>query len=237
MILRAAFALDQCGRGVELIDRHGCAWLPDPGDPSADETHVLVGWFLWQSGRIADARAIADRMPAGRGRQIADTLIALADRARPAAVPRALGDAVRPARRPADPTGVPARPARGARRPRTIRPLVHDSRGPWVIATLRATGRLDAAMAMYEHRRESPQPVWLHAVDAVDLMLDLGRVEEAWAALECGRTLVASTGSKVLHNISLLAEAKLWLRLKRDTRRADRVLAEAATNEERATMP
>jgi hypothetical protein len=95
---------------------------------------------------------------------------------------------------------------------------------------LRATGRLDAAMAMYEPCRNSSQPVWLHAVDAVDLMLDLGRGEEAWSSLERGRNLIASTGSKVLENISLLAEAKLWLRLERDTQRADRVLAEAVTN-------
>ncbi len=129
VILRAAFALDQCGRGVELIDRHGCAWLPDPGDPSADETHVLVCWFLWQAGRIAEARSIADRMPAGRGRQIADTLIALATGADPPPFP--------------EHSATPSGPldgllirlaylrgrARGARRPRIIRPLVHDSRG------------------------------------------------------------------------------------------------------------
>ncbi len=83
---------------------------------------------------------------------------------------------------------------------------------------------------MYEPRRDWPQPVWLHAVDAVDLMLDLGRGPDAWAALEHGRSLVASTGSKVLGNISLLTEVKLCLRLERDTQRADRVLAEAAAN-------
>ena len=45
-----------------------------------------------------------------------------------------------------------------------------------------------------------------------------------------GRDLIGATGSKVFHNMSLLAEAKLCLRLKGDTQRADRVLAEAAAN-------
>jgi DNA-binding SARP family transcriptional activator len=102
--------------------------------------------------------------------------------------------------------------------------------GPWVVAALRAVGRLDAAMDMYEERRGSAQPVWLHAVDAVDLMLDLGRGDDAWASLRRGRELIEATGSKVFHNMSLLAEAKLCLRLDRDTKRADRVLAQAAAN-------
>jgi DNA-binding SARP family transcriptional activator len=228
VLLRMAFALDQCGRGAELIDRHGFAWLPDPEDPSAAETHVLACWFLWQSGRVAGARAIADRLPPGRNRRIADTLIALATGADPPPFPE----------RPALPSGpldgllirlayLRGRLA-GLDDAASLDPWCTMVAGPWVIAALRATGRLDAAMALYELRRDWPQPVWLHAVDAVDLMLDLGRGADAWSALERGRSLAASTGSKVLGNISLLAEAKLWLRLKRDTKRADRVLAAAA---------
>jgi DNA-binding SARP family transcriptional activator len=230
VLLRMAFALDQCGRAVALIDRHGCAWLPDPGGPGADETHVLVCWFLWQSGRIADARAVAGRLPPGRSRDIARTLIALATGEEPPPLPE------RPAMPSGPLDGLLVRLAylrgrlEGLDDAAAFDPWCTMLAGPWVIAALRATGRLDAAMAMYEPRRDWPQPVWLQAVDAVDLMLDLGRGADAWAALEHGRRLVASTGSKVLANISLLAEAKLWLRLKRDTRQADRVLAEAAAN-------
>jgi LuxR family transcriptional regulator, maltose regulon positive regulatory protein len=230
VMLRMAFALDQCGRGVALIDRHGCAWLPDPGDPGAEETHVLACWFLWQSGRVADARAVADRLPPGRSRRIADTLVALATGEDPPPFPEQSA-------MPSGPLdGLLIRLAylrgrlEGLDDTASFDPWCTMLAAPWVIAALRATGRLDAAMAMYEPRRDWPQPVWLHAVDAVDLMLDLGRGADAWSALAHGRSLVASTGSKVLGNISLLAEAKLWLRLKRDTQRADRVLAEAAAS-------
>jgi DNA-binding SARP family transcriptional activator len=82
-------------------------------------------------------------------------------------------------------------------------------------------------MAMYEVRRESWQPPWLHAFDAVDLMIDLGRPDEAWAALERGHRLIAETGSRLYRVFGLLNEAKLCLRLHRDTEAADRALAEA----------
>jgi len=230
VILRVAFALEQCGRGVELIDRHGYGWLPDLSSPDAEETYVLACWCLWQSGRIADARAIADRLPPGRNRHIADTLIALATGEEPPPFPEHSA-------MPSGPLdGMLIRLAylrgrlKGLDDPGSFDPWCTILGGPWVVATLRATGRLDAAMAMYEPRRNSSQPVWLHAVDAVDLMLDFGRSKEAWSSLERGRNLIASTGSKVLENISLLAEAKLCLRLQRDTQRADRALARAVTN-------
>jgi ATP/maltotriose-dependent transcriptional regulator MalT len=157
--LRMAFALDQCGRGVALIDRHGYAWLPDPGDPGADETHVLVCWFLWQSGRIADARAIAERLPPSRSRDIADTLIALATGEEPPPLPE----------RPTTPCGpldgLLIRLAYlrgrldGLDDAASLDPWCTMLAGPWVIAALRATGRLDEAMAMYEPCRDRPQPV------------------------------------------------------------------------------
>jgi DNA-binding SARP family transcriptional activator len=230
VILRVAFALQQCDRGVELIDQHGYAWLPDLRNPDAEETYVLACWCLWQSGRIADARCIADRLPPGRNRRIAYTLIALATGEEPPPFPEHSA-------MPSGPLdGMLIRLAylrgrlEGLDDPGSFDPWCMILGGPWVVATLRATGRLDAAMAMYEPRRDSSQPVRLHAVEAVDLMLDLGRREEAWSSLQRGRNLIASTGSKVLKNISLLTEAKLWLRLERDSRRADRVLAEAVTN-------
>ncbi|RZB19480.1 hypothetical protein StrepF001_11855 [Streptomyces sp. F001] len=61
-------------------------------------------------------------------------------------------------------------------------------------------------------------------------MLDLGRGDEACASIQRGRELISATGSQVYKNMSLLVEAKLWLRLEGDTQRADGVLAEAAAN-------
>lgn len=228
VILRVAFALEQCDRGVELVDRHGYDWLPGPGSPDFEEAHVLACWCLWHHGRLEEARSLADRLPPGRNRLIAHTLIALATGEEPPPFPEY-------STTPSGPLdGLLMRLAflrgrlEGLDDPGSFDPWRTILGGPWVVAALRVTGRLDAAMSMFEPRRGSSQPVWLHAVDAVDLMLDLGRGEEACASITRGRELIAATGSKVYKNLSLLGEAKLYLRLGGDTRRADRVLAEAA---------
>ncbi|MFG2475531.1 BTAD domain-containing putative transcriptional regulator [Streptomyces fagopyri] len=230
VILRVAFALEQCDRGVELVDRHGYDWLPKPETPDSEEAHVLACWCLWHHGRIEEARSIADQLPPGRNRLIAQTLIALATSEEPPPFPEY-------STTPSGPLdGLLMRLAfmrgrlEGLDDPGSFDPWRTILGGPWVVAALRATGRLDAAMSMFEPRRGSSQPVWLHAVDAVDLMLDLGRGEEACASIKRGRELIAATGSKVYKNMSLLVEAKLCLRLKGDTQSADRVLAEATAN-------
>ncbi len=69
--------------------------------------------------------------------------------------------------------------------------------------------------------------LWLAAIEAAELMADLGRRDEAWAALLAGRERIASTGSRVYEILSLLLEAKLALRLDHDLPRAARALAEA----------
>ncbi|GAA1587043.1 hypothetical protein GCM10009789_45730 [Kribbella sancticallisti] len=230
VILRVAFALEQCDRGVELVDRHGYDWLSGLGPLDFEEAHVLTCWCLWHSGRIEEAQFVADQLPPGRHRLIAHTLIALATGEEPPPFPEFSAT-------PSGPLdGLLMRLAfmrgrlEGLDDPGSFDPWRTILGGPWVVAALRVTGRLDAAMSMFEPRSGSSQPVWLHAVDAVDLMLDLGRGEEAWAFLERGRELIEKTGSRVYLNMSLLTEAKLWLRLKGDTQRADRVLAEAAAN-------
>ncbi|MFJ4848667.1 MULTISPECIES: BTAD domain-containing putative transcriptional regulator [unclassified Streptomyces] len=228
VILRVAFALEQCDRGVQLVDRHGYGWLPEPGSPDFEEALVLACWCLWHSGRIEEARSIADQLSPGRNSSIAHTLIALATGEEPPPFPEYSAT-------PSGPLdGLLMRLAfmrgrlEGLDEPGSFDPWRTTLGGPWVVAALRATGRLDAAMSMFEPRSGSSQPAWLHAIDAVDLMLDLGRGEEARASVVRGRDLIAATGSKVYRNMGLLAEAKLLLRFERDTRRADRVLAEAA---------
>jgi DNA-binding SARP family transcriptional activator len=227
VVLRVAFALEQCGRGIELLDRHGYGWLPGPEDtPDFEQSLLLATWCLWHSGRITEARAIADRMPAGRASQIAQTLLALASGHAPPFPDHS------PA--PAGPLdGLLIRLAymrgrlAGLDKPASFDPWRTTLGTPWVVAGLRATGRTEEAMSMYELRRESQHPLWLHAFDAVDLMLDVGRGDEAWASLERGRALIAETGSRVYRILGLLTEAKLRLRLHRDTEAADRALAEA----------
>ncbi|MFI9610538.1 BTAD domain-containing putative transcriptional regulator [Streptomyces sp. NPDC052023] len=230
VVLHVAFALEQWGRGVEFIDRHGYGWLPELGAPGSEEARVLACWSLWHSGRVGEARSLGDQLPPGRNRRLADSLIAGATGEEPPPFPEY-------STMPSGPLdGLLMRLAfirgrlDGLDNPISFDPWRTVLGGPWVVAASRATGRLDAAMALYEPRRASSQPVWLHAVDAVDLMLDVGRGEEAWSLLRRGRDLVASTGSRVYQNMSLLTEAKMWLRLEGDWRRADGVLAAAAAN-------
>jgi ATP/maltotriose-dependent transcriptional regulator MalT len=226
VVLRVSFALEQCGRGNELLDRHGYDWLPGPDSPHYEEALLLAAWCLWHSGRMGEARSLAERLPAGRAREVAENLLALAE-----------GDAPPfPDYSPTPSSTVDGLQMRigyfrgrlgGLDRPAAFDPWRTVLGAPWIIAGLRARGRLDEAMEMYEVRRESWQPPWLHAFDAVDLMIDLGRDDEAWAAMERGRRLIAETGSRVYHVFGRLNEAKLCLRLRQDTEAADRALAEA----------
>jgi ATP/maltotriose-dependent transcriptional regulator MalT len=98
---------------------------------------------------------------------------------------------------------------------------------PWRIAALRATGRLDEALALYERAiSQGWAAVGLHAVVAVELMTDLGRRADAEAALVHGREIARRQGSLVWDMFSRLAEAKLWLRLIGDAASGRRVLDE-----------
>ncbi|MGW5664675.1 BTAD domain-containing putative transcriptional regulator [Streptomyces sp. NPDC003758] len=225
-VLRVSFALEQSRRGNELLDRHGYEWLPGPDSPHFEEAFLLATWCLWHSGRLREARALAERLPDGRAREVADNLLALADGSSPPF----------PDYAPASSSTVDGMHMRigyfrgrlrGLDRPAALEPWRTALDVPWIIAGLRATGRLEEAMELYEVRRESWQPPWLHAVDAVDLMIDLGCGEEASAALEHGRRLIAETGSRLYYLLGRLNEAKLCLRLHHDTEAADHALAEA----------
>lgn len=226
VVLRVSFALEQCGRGNALLDRHGYDWLPGPDSPYFEEALLLAAWCQWHSGRLGEARALTERLPAGRAREVAENMLALADGGSPpfpayAPAPSGTGDGLLMR------IGYFRGRLQGMDRPARCEPWRSVLGAPWIIAGLRATGRLNEAMAMYEVRRESWQPPWLHAFDAVDLMIDLGRHDEAWAALERGRRLIADTGSRLYHVFGLLNEAKLCLRLDHDTEAADRALADA----------
>ncbi|MFD5723356.1 BTAD domain-containing putative transcriptional regulator [Streptomyces sp. NPDC127036] len=225
-VLRVSFALEQCGRGNALLDLHGYDWLPGPDSPHFEETLLLATWCLWHSGRLSEARTLAERLPAGRAREIAANLIALADGTSPpfpdySPTPSSTVDGLHMR------IGYFRGRLEGLDRPTAFDPWRTVLGAPWIIAGLRVAGRLDEAMEMYEVRRESWQPPWLHAFDAVDLMIDLGRTEEAWAALERGHRLIAQTGSRLYYIFGQLNEAKLCLRAEHNTEAADRALANA----------
>ena len=230
IVLRVAFALEQAGRGVELFTRYPRGWIAELAAADQDgsgEALVLLTWCLWHSGRTADAEQVADLLPPGRTRDIAFTMIALSRDQPPPAFPPFATTLSGPL------DGLLMRLAflrgrlAGLDDPGSYGPWRSVLGVPWVIAGLRATGRIEQAMALYEAHRNHPQPLWLHSLDAVDLMLDLGRAEHAWQALQRGRELVATTGSQIYRVQLQLREAKMCLRLHHDPEAAHRAVDEA----------
>lgn len=230
IVLHVAFALEQAGRGVELYDRHGRGWITELAADEhngSGEALVLLVWCLWHAGRIADAEYVSGLLPPGRARDIALTVLALSRDEPPPPFPAF-------ATTPSGPLdGMLMRLAfmrgrlAGLDDPGAHGPWRSVLGAPWVIAGLRATGRIEQAMARYEAHRDAPQPLWLHALDAVELMIDLGRAEDAWQALRRGHELVAATGSQIYRVLLNLMEAKLCLRLHHDPEAAHRALDEA----------
>ncbi|MBI0296122.1 transcriptional regulator [Streptomyces sp. PRKS01-29] len=224
--LRVAFGLEQCWRGVQLVDHHGRTWWSGlAAQLGGEEDLALLVWCLWHAGRLDGAREILGVMPPGHPRDIAAAVLALADDSAAQLAPDARDRVAGPLE------AMVRRIAYRSGRLRELRDGTSDAwrrvaGTPWTVAALRAEGRISRAEEAYAAAGE-PGPVWLAAFEAAELMADLGRREEAWSALLTGRQRNASTGSRVYEILSLLLEAKLALRLDRDRPRAARALAEA----------
>jgi DNA-binding SARP family transcriptional activator len=103
--------------------------------------------------------------------------------------------------------------------------LVGESASRWIdaisgarrIAVLRATGQTQRAVELYERARGRGQAtVQLEAWTGPEVMIDAGREEQAREAIERGRRLARQSGAIFYDCFTLLVEAKLELRLKRD---------------------
>ncbi len=225
--LHVAFGLEQCWRGAHLAEHHGRAWWSElAGQPGGAEDLALLVWCLWHVGSIDGAREILHVMPAGHPHDIAAALLALADGSTPRLAPDLLDRVTGP---------LEAMATRIAFMSGQLRQLQDHSPGarhraagaPWTVAAARAEGRVFQAEQAHATLGDGQRPVWLAAIETAELMSDLGRRDEAWAALLAGRERIAATGSRVYEILSLLLEAKLALRLDRDLPRAARALAEA----------
>ncbi|MEV5383189.1 BTAD domain-containing putative transcriptional regulator [Streptomyces sp. NPDC052721] len=226
--LRLAFGLEQCWRGVQLADHHGRSWWAGLAeqDDGAEELALLV-WCLWHVGRIDEAHDVLGVMSPGDARDIAAALLALADNSVAPLAPDILDRVAGPLEAMVVRIAYMAgqlRHIQDAGSPGAWRTVAG---APWTVAALRAEGRISQAEEAYASVDDGSRPVWLEAIDAAELMADLGRRDEAWAALLTGRERIAATGSRVYEILSLLLEAKLALRLDHDLPRAARALAEA----------
>jgi DNA-binding SARP family transcriptional activator len=96
---------------------------------------------------------------------------------------------------------------------------------PWRIGLLRATGHPEQALDLYERTRVADWAhVWLHAIVGPEILIDLGRPDEARAAVMRGRDLTHASGSLVFVMLNELIEAKLEIRLNGDAGAALSVL-------------
>ncbi|MGW3242232.1 BTAD domain-containing putative transcriptional regulator [Streptomyces sp. NPDC001070] len=228
--LRVAFGREQCWRGLRLADHHGRSWWGGlPEQPGGTEDLALLVWCFWHAGRIEEAGQMLRTMPPGRHRDIAAALMALADGGPLAPLPDLRPDAAGPVEVMLMRVAYMGGRLAELQDDTAPRGAWHRATGaPWTVAALRATGRISQAGEVYATLGDGPRPVWLTAIDDVELMADLGRREEAWTALEAGREAIAATGSRVYEILSLLLEAKLALRLDGDLPRAARALTAAA---------
>ena len=227
VVLRVAFALEECRRGVELFDRRDDTWLDALGRIDDGEPLALLTWCLWHAGRLAEAAEVVTRLPEGRSRDVALTMLAMSHDDSPlpfpgySSAPSGLLD------------GLLMRIAymrgrlEGLDEPGSYGPWRTVMGAPWVVAAQWAAGRIEQAVSLYEERRGAERPLWLHTFDAVDLMVDLGRADDAWKCLERGRMLTDRSGSQIYQVLIRITEAKLCLRLHQDPEAADRALHEA----------
>lgn len=144
-----------------------------------------------------------------------------------------------------DSEGEPDLPSRSGGRLDALTMRVHYSRGrlgelaaepasPWAaavsapyrIGALRALGRLEEALELYQEADRSMawSAAWLHGIVGAELMTDLGRLNDALALLARGRELIRPTGSLVFALLNRLIEAKLEVRLRRDPKAALAIL-------------
>lgn len=222
--LMLAVSREDYRRGVEIADRllahgeHDC--LPEQSPRLA----ALMAWSYLHAGRIDDVRA----------------LLAVAG-------PDATVEAVRYALRPLDKNaGSPSDPmpsvSGSAFDALLLRAAYHVGRlaelaapppspwveavvGPWRIGALRATGRTEQAMSLYESARAAGvATVGLQAAVGPEVLIDAEAVDEARAALAEGRAAARQAGSLIFELFNGVAEAKLELRLGHDPAAAHAVI-------------
>jgi tetratricopeptide (TPR) repeat protein len=223
--LLVAVARERYGDGAELTDRLRELYREE-GTPIPSRNAALMAWCYMLTTRFDDGFAVLDEAVPGPEVDIARSVLRVE---RPGGD---YGKLAPPSGGPADALLLREHWAHG-RLMRllapSLSPWVAAVNRPWQIAALRALGRLDEALALYEEALEVGwRSSWLTASVFVDLMMDLGRREEAWRAFEERRPQLLASGSDRIVLLTELQEARLALRLDRDPRRANDALRRVA---------
>ncbi len=220
-----AVAREDFGTAVDVADRILIDGTRDALARSSDTAVSVMVWAYWHLGRVDDARQV----------------LALGRDTAPVQAVRYLMDLVEVG--PSGPSDSP--PLTGGPMDALLRrvdytkgrlsQVLHASASPWAtsvsspwrIGALRATGRLQEALELYEAEPGQWSTAWMQGMVVPELMMDLGRKDEARTALTRGRQQIRASGSVVLMWLNWLIEAKLELRLHKNVAAACAVLDRA----------
>jgi LuxR family maltose regulon positive regulatory protein len=220
--LMVAVGQEQYRRGARIADRLAAMGDLERRARASPRTAATIAWCYFHVGRLGEAHSVLDAARDSPDVAAARYLLALAHPGGGDVQPPALaGTAL-------DALVMRVHSIRGHLSALTdppASPWAQAVMAPWRISALRATGHTERALELLEAARGGGSAgVGLHAVVAVEIMIDLGRRDEALAALRRGRDLVRRSGSIVFGMQSMVAEAKLELRLGEDPQSARRIL-------------
>jgi DNA-binding SARP family transcriptional activator len=208
-------------RGVRIADQLEALGEREPLARSSAHAAALMAWSYVLLGRLDDAHTVLDASENGRPVEVLRYALPHAEPGPPPDRPNLTGD-------PFDALVLASDLMYGR-----LALLPDESHSRWIdaisgarrIAKLRATGRTQRALELYElARRQGQATVQLEAWTGPEVLIDAGRKEEAREAIARGRTLAKATGSPVYELQTYLPEAKLALRLERDPAAARAVL-------------
>jgi ATP/maltotriose-dependent transcriptional regulator MalT len=225
--LMIALARDDIRRGVAVADRLAALGERQTLARSSERAALLMVWCYLHVGRLGDVDAVLEAvepgMPQVTMRYARDALFGSGERGAPVA----------PDPAPQPPIGALVNTvhyALGRLRESSDRESTDWARtieAPWRAAVLRARGRTEQALELFEEARTrgTATPTML-IFAGPEVLMDAGRWEDASDLLREGRALAEVTGSLAYQGMCWVLEAKLNLRWRQDTAAARRALAQ-----------
>jgi DNA-binding SARP family transcriptional activator len=220
--LMLAIGQQQYWRGAAVGDRLAEVGALDEIVHGSGRAACMLAWCYFHAGRLADARGLAAKVAAGPDLQVLLYLLSLCfdDVAEPSGhVPPLTGG-------PLDALVARMHWAHGhfdvlqrAPASRWAAAAAHPLR----VSALLAIGETERAAELAQAEADSGSLGWLSVMASVELLAEMGQLEQAWARFEAGRSLIEPTGSVVVEMLSALLEARLQL-IGRDPERALDVL-------------
>ncbi len=220
-----AVARENFGTAVDVADRLLIDGTRDALARSSDTAVSMMVWVYWHLGRVEDARQVLalgqDTAPVQAVRYLMD-LVEVGPAGPAASPPLTAGPTDALVRRVDYTKGRLSQVLNSS-----ASPWATSVSSPWRVGALRATGQLQEALELYEAEPGHWSAAWMQGMVVPELMMDLGRKDEARSALVRGRQQIRTSGSVVLMWLNWLIEAKLELRLHKNVAAASALLDRA----------